>query len=125
MYGYYPTEHSADILPLPDPPDPPEPTDHPPGSPGKVAVLRQRAAAKVALWHAGDTPVIDPHLLPTPRPAMRDAPAEAVRAAAARGDRPRDLARDLGLSRHVATRLLRDARAALGLPPWKRRRRPA
>lgn len=35
-------------------PDPATPTAHPPGSPGKVAVLVERAAAGVGLWHESD-----------------------------------------------------------------------
>lgn len=35
-------------------PLPPEPTRHPPGSPGKLAVLEERAAAGVGLHHPRD-----------------------------------------------------------------------
>ena len=35
-------------------PMPAEPTGHPPGSPGKIEVLCQRAARGERLWHPGD-----------------------------------------------------------------------
>lgn len=31
-----------------------EPTQHPPGSPGKIAVMQERVAAQVSLFHPGD-----------------------------------------------------------------------
>ena len=37
-----------------------EPTDHPPGSPGKVAVLMGRARAGTALFHPDDYPFSPP-----------------------------------------------------------------
>lgn len=36
------------------PPLPPHPTGHPPGSPGKLKVMQERAAAGYALWHPDD-----------------------------------------------------------------------
>lgn len=39
---------------LPPPSLTPEPTTHPPGSPGKLAVLIARAAAGEVLWHPDD-----------------------------------------------------------------------
>jgi len=36
------------------PPLPPSPTGHPPGSPGKLKVMEERAAAGYALWHPDD-----------------------------------------------------------------------
>lgn len=36
------------------PPLPPNPTGHPPGSPGKIKVMQERAAAGYSLWHPDD-----------------------------------------------------------------------
>ncbi len=99
----------------PDPPPPAVPTEAPPGSPEKIAILAERLAAGVALWHPCDSDAPPPHRrCPTDRlaralgsPTVRSILMDALRGRQA----PAVVACRLGCSETHARRLLKQARA--------------
>jgi hypothetical protein len=84
------------------PPPPDAPTAHEPGTPGKVAVLCERAANRQALWHPGDALCCNPALVRGGRPHPHGGHHK--------GDRPRRRRREVAPPAD-------DELARYGLPP--------